>query len=116
MQEQVKTCTIKREVDGWYVIFTVETGAVTKLLPKTNKTVGIDLGIEAFATLSTGQRIENKRFMKEAQRELKQLSVAYPVVKSLAQIGARRKSPLGVNIKKYNASVEIFSSNKLISW
>jgi len=66
----IKTCTIKREVDGWYVVFTADKEQVLHL-PATGETVGIDVGIEAFATLSTGERIENKRFIKNAERELK---------------------------------------------
>lgn len=71
MQGRVKTCTIMREVDGWYVVFTVETEDSVKPLPKTSRTVGIDLGVEALMTLSTGERIENPRFLKKAERDLK---------------------------------------------
>jgi putative transposase len=71
IQGQVKTCAITREVDGWYVCFTVEDKDVKKPLPKTGRTVGLDVGVEAFARLSTGERIENKRFVKNAERELK---------------------------------------------
>jgi putative transposase len=70
-RERIKACTISREVDGWYVIFTVDTAPVPKPLPKTGKTVAGDVGIEAFLTLSTGQRIENPRFVKNAERDLK---------------------------------------------
>lgn len=73
---KIKTCTIKRECDGWYVIFTAESIA-SKALPKTGEKVGVDVGLEAFATLSTGERIANPRFFKtsepklaEAQRKL----------------------------------------------
>lgn len=70
IQGKVKTCIIAREADGWYVVLTVET-APPEPLPKTGETVGIDLGIEAFATLSTGERIENPRHLKDAEGELK---------------------------------------------
>jgi putative transposase len=71
IEGKVKACTISREVDGWYVVFTVDTSLTPKPLPKTGETVGIDVGIEAIATLSTGERIENKRFINNAERELK---------------------------------------------
>lgn len=70
IQGKVKTCTIRREVDGWYVVFTVET-APSEPLPKTGEMVGIDVGIETFARLSTGEYIENEQFIKNAERELK---------------------------------------------
>lgn len=71
IQGVVKTCCIVREVDGWYVVFTVDNKSVPTDLAKTGETVGVDVGIEAFATLSTGERIENPRFINNAERELK---------------------------------------------
>jgi putative transposase len=66
----IKTCTIKREADGWYVVFAVEENQ-SRFFPKTGDTVGIDVGIENFATLSTGEVVENPQFLRESERELK---------------------------------------------
>jgi putative transposase len=66
----IKTCTIKREVDGWYVSFAVEENQC-RFYPKTGERVGIDVGIENFATLSTGEAISNPKFLRESERELK---------------------------------------------
>lgn len=76
MHRKVKTCTIKREVSGWFVIFTVETEKI--LLEKTGQAVGIDAGIENFMTLSNGEQIPNFKYYEQSQKELKskQRSVA----------------------------------------
>jgi putative transposase len=66
----IKTCSIKREVEGWYVAFAVEENQ-SRFFPKTGETVGIDVGIENFATLSTGEVVENPEFLREAEAELK---------------------------------------------
>jgi putative transposase len=66
----IKTCTVKHQVDGWYVIFAVEENQ-SRFLPKLGNSVGIDVGIESFATLSTGEQIENPRFLRQTERELK---------------------------------------------
>lgn len=66
---KIKTCTIKREVSGWFVIFTVETEK--ELLPKTRKVVGIDAGIENFLTLSNGEQIENFKYFQASQKKLR---------------------------------------------
>lgn len=66
----IKTCTIKREADGWYVVFAVEENQ-SRFFPKTGETVGIDVGIENFAALSTGEMIENPEFLRESESELK---------------------------------------------
>ncbi|HEU0184501.1 MAG TPA: transposase [Blastocatellia bacterium] len=66
----IKTCTIKRDVDGWYVVFAVEENQC-RFFPKTGEAVGIDVGVENFATLSTGEAVENPEFLRESESELK---------------------------------------------
>jgi putative transposase len=66
----IKTCTVKREADGWYVIFAVEENQC-RYLPQTGEAVGVDVGLEHFATLSTGETIENPRHLKHAEQRLK---------------------------------------------
>lgn len=64
-----KTCTIRRRADGWYACIVCEYEPCP--WPETGQRVGIDLGIEAFATLDNGERIENPRLLKRAQRKLR---------------------------------------------
>jgi putative transposase len=72
IESEIKTCTIKREADGWYAIFAVETG-VKQTTPAPQASVGIDVGIEYFATLSDDEAkpIENPRFLRRGERALK---------------------------------------------
>jgi putative transposase len=65
-----KTVTISREADGWYVCFSCADIPV-QLLPATGQEMGIDLGIEAFATLSNGTRIFSPGWYRKAERALK---------------------------------------------
>jgi putative transposase len=65
-----KTVTISREADGWYVCFACADAPVTPL-PPTGQETGIDLGLEAFATLSTGTRIFSPGWYRKAERALK---------------------------------------------
>lgn len=66
---QMKTCTIKRECDKWYVIFVCE--IVPKPLPMTGSHIGIDVGLENFATLSDGTMIENWKYNTSMQKQLR---------------------------------------------
>jgi len=66
----IKTCSIKRDVDGWYVVFAVEENQC-RFFPLSGETVGVDVGIENFATLSTGEAVENPEFLRESEAELK---------------------------------------------
>jgi putative transposase len=65
-----KTVTISREADGWYVCFSCADAPI-RPLPATGQETGIDLGIEAFATLSDGTRIFHPGWYRQVERALK---------------------------------------------
>jgi len=69
VEGKIKTCTIKRQPDGWFVIFTAE--IEPESLPPCAAQVGIDVGLVAFATLSDGTKIENPRYYRESQVRLR---------------------------------------------
>lgn len=66
---KIKTCTICREGLKWYVCFSVETNS--EPLPKTGQAVGVDVGIESFATLSDGTQIDNSKYYQSSQQVLR---------------------------------------------
>jgi putative transposase len=70
MEGTPKAVTISREADGWYVCFSCADVPVLPL-PPTRQETGIDLGIEAFATLSDGTRIFHPGWYRKAERTLK---------------------------------------------
>ena len=69
LEGQIKTVCIKRKADRWFVNFTVI--HLEKLLPESIESVGIDVGLTEFATLSDGTEIANPRFYKNSQRKLR---------------------------------------------
>lgn len=69
IEGKLKTVTIKREADQWYVIFNCEVEVPAKL-PISYEDVGIDLGVTHLATLSNGEMIEHPRYYRKAQKTL----------------------------------------------
>jgi putative transposase len=69
LQGKIKTCTIKREGDQWYAVFSCEVDPVQRT-PYTDEVVGIDLGVSKLATLSTGDVIENPCHYRKAEAKL----------------------------------------------
>jgi putative transposase len=65
-----KTVTLSREADGWYACISCADVPV-RPVPPTGQQTGIDLGIEAFATLSNGARIFSPGWYRKAERALK---------------------------------------------
>ena len=70
----IKTCTIKREGDDWYVVFSCE--VEMEPLEVNEEAVGIDLGLLHFATLSDGSTIENPRYFRKGEKKLAKLQQA----------------------------------------
>lgn len=69
LEGSIKTLTVKREAGRWFACFSVECEA--KPLPFSANTVGIDVGLSSFATLSDGTAIENPRWYRHGQQALR---------------------------------------------
>lgn len=71
IEGKIKTCTIRRMPTGkWFACFSVDMGSVQLPPWKGGLVVGIDVGLESFATLSNGEKISNPRFFREEEKEL----------------------------------------------
>ena len=71
---QISAATLSREAERWYVSFAVE---VERSQPASNghsDTVGVDLGVLALATLSTGEVVPGPRALRSGLRRLRRLS------------------------------------------
>lgn len=66
---EIKTATIRREIDKWFVCLSVN--AERAPLPTLETMIGIDVGLASFATLSDGSEINNPQFQKKAQAHLR---------------------------------------------
>ena len=69
IEGKIKTLTIRRDsTSKWFACFSCEVDI--NLLPRINKSVGIDVGLINFATFSDGEKIDNPRFFKESEDKL----------------------------------------------
>jgi putative transposase len=67
---QIKTLTVKKEPSGkWFAIFS-SIEKEKKRHKINNKKIGIDVGLEYFAMLSNGIKIDNPRFMVNSEKRL----------------------------------------------
>lgn len=65
----IKSATISKHASGKYYISLLCKEDI-KTMPKTNQSVGIDLGISDFAILSDGQKIDNQQFTRKMAKKL----------------------------------------------
>lgn len=71
IQGDIKTITIRRSpANHWYVCFSCDNVPERKL-PKSDKVIGIDVGIKSFLTDSEGNKVENPKFLKHTLKELR---------------------------------------------
>lgn len=90
---KVKTVTIKRDATGkWWAIFATEV-EISAPLVRPGPAVGVDVGLEKFATLSNGENIENPRHLIKTEKKLKrvQRSLSRKQKSSRNREKARRK-------------------------
>jgi putative transposase len=93
----IKTVTISKEADGWYVAFSCAE-VPTEPLPETGKETGIDVGLKVFLITADGQLVANPRHYRTAERELKK---AQQRVSKRKQGSNRRKKAVLVLAKKH---------------
>ncbi len=68
---KVKTLAIlKTPTNKWFAVFSCETHNAHPLR-QDNKHIGIDVGLDTFATLSDGSEIENPRWLKSSLKQLR---------------------------------------------
>jgi putative transposase len=70
---KLRTFCIKRTAIGWFAIFSCEDVPVEKIEVAQDSHIGIDVGIESFAVLSDGTRIENPKFLIKSEKKLARL-------------------------------------------
>ncbi len=72
VEGEIKTVTVSRDSAGkWYACFSCE--VEPKPLPPTYRSVGIDLGLKTFATLSDGGQVKRQRWMKRDTADIARL-------------------------------------------
>jgi len=70
---KIKTMTIKRNCAGqWFAVFSCE-AETQKVTHPSKERIGIDVGLENFATFSNGETISNPRFLVKSEKRLKRL-------------------------------------------
>ncbi len=90
----VKRLTIKREADGWYVVFITERDTAHKKpideIP-VERVRGADMGLESFVTLDDATSTEYPGFLRQSEQKIKHLQQDF----SRKLRGSKRRRELG---------------------
>jgi putative transposase len=97
IEGKIKTVSLKREADGWHVIFSCEMPEISPL-PSSNPAIGIDLGLKAFLMTSEGEEIQPPKFYRKAQKMLRRAQRKVARRKK----GSQRRRKAVVLLKKHH--------------
>lgn len=67
---QIKEVHVRREGAKWYAVISCSNVPIVPLSPA-NNSIGVDVGVESFATLSDGTQIENWRYYESAAKQMR---------------------------------------------
>ncbi|OLT59737.1 RNA-guided endonuclease InsQ/TnpB family protein [Moorena bouillonii] len=75
---KVKTATITRKADGYYVTLSIQDDSVPDIIPvdSASNPVGIDMGLKSFLVKSDGSEVPIPQYYRKAQKRLKKIQKA----------------------------------------
>ena len=97
----VRTVTVRRVARRWYTCFSLEVARSPQVAEPGRPVVGLDLGIQHFATLSTGEQIRGPRAYRAAKRQLR---VAQRRV-CRRQKGSHRRQKAGLRLARHHEQI-----------
>jgi putative transposase len=104
---KVCTVTVRRVVGRWYVCFALAIQVAAVPARKSMPAVGVDLGVQNFAALSTGELIQGPRAYRAA---LPQLRVAQRRVSRRVK-GSRRRQKAGLLLARLHERIRNLRGN-----
>ncbi len=75
----IRTATVTRKVDGWYVTLSLQDPSVPELSPDTptwENTIGIDLGLDDFLVTDSGEAVKVPQYYRRTEKKLRRLQRA----------------------------------------
>ncbi|MFJ4437242.1 RNA-guided endonuclease InsQ/TnpB family protein [Streptomyces sp. NPDC088923] len=92
---------IKDAAGRFFASFVIDTDPATERLPRTENTIGIDLGLTHFAVLSDGTKIDSPRFLRRAEKKLKKAHKEL----SRKQKGSKNRTKARLKVARAHAKV-----------
>jgi len=108
-KENIKSATLTKVKSGKYFLSILIDLPIDKELPKSDKILGIDLGIKDFIVTSEGKVFENIKIKRNNQKKLKRLN------KSLSRKvkGSKNKEKCRVKLAKFHEKINNIKENYL---
>ncbi|NER91619.1 transposase [Moorena sp. SIO3A2] len=123
---KVKTATITRKADGYYVTLSIQDDTVPDVIPIDNvaNPVGIDMGLKSFLVKSDGSEVLIPQYYRKAQKRLKKIQKAVSRSKKGSNNRKKAVTKLGKAHKKvadtrkdfhFKTAKELLDSHDLVA-
>jgi putative transposase len=106
---RIVSASVARVANHWYASITVETSELPAPLAENQGSVGIDLGVKALATLSTGETFEGPKALRTLLIRLRRLSRSV----SCKVKGSRNRAKAKLKLAKLHARIANIRRNSL---
>lgn len=106
---KIMSATISRVADRWFVSITVDTDDAPKRAAENQGVVGVDLGVSALATLSTGEKVVGPKPYKALLTRLKRLSRSL----SRKQKGSANRAKAKAKLARLHARIASIRSDAM---
>lgn len=120
---KLKGATVSQNARGkWFVSITAECSIAHKA--ERSEIVGVDVGLSTFATLSTGEKIENPRWFRRGERKLARLQRSLARKKNGSANRAKMKQKVAVHYERvanrrkdfsHKQSTKLINENQVVS-
>lgn len=100
---QLKTATISRRADGWYVNISLEDKSVPvqSVAVDSSRIGGIDLGLKDFLVDDSGSTIPIPQYARRSEKRLRKFNKAF----SRKKRGGKNRAKAGIKLKKHYQKV-----------
>ncbi|PSJ99559.1 IS200/IS605 family element RNA-guided endonuclease TnpB [Brevibacillus fortis] len=100
VEGRILSATIRCNPSGKYFV-SVLCETESKLLPKVEQTVGIDLGIKDFAILSTGEKVANPKYYRKYEKQL----AKWQRIQSRRQKGSNNRNKARIKVARLHEKI-----------
>ena len=71
---RIISTNVSKQADGWYISLQIDTEYQHKTIDKAHDSIGVDLGMKALATLSTGEVVQGAKPYKHLENRIRRLN------------------------------------------
>ena len=112
-QDKIRSATLTKTRSGKYLLSILIDKLIVKSLPKTDKIIGIDLGIKDFIVTSDNQKFENIKVIRNNEKKLAKLQRNHSKKKYIDKKPSKNKEKARIKLARFHEKLSNIKENYL---